>query len=370
VDPEAKLSSLSPPFDSQFKVVVDKPNVVKQDVEEIKIKDEAVVTHYDFDKEKKPETCSTCQTECTQEQYCSTSKRNFYLCRSCFVQGKYPLDQSSGHFVVERFQEVKEKEEENEWNEKEEQLLSEALGLYKDDWEKISEHVSTKTHDECILHYLELPVKDPFKDIEIEKLGLLQYDTTQHKENPIMAAVAFLASAVKPQVAAAAGHIEKAKIESPTLEESTEEEDLLELTNTLIKHKLTQYEQQVTHYEALETIVEEQKILLEKEKHQLENDQSTLKKRIISIHLEMSKRGNSATAISNSITPAQLQQQLAGVNPAMFLNGQQPPPPPQVLHQLQLQQQQQQYQLQMQMMQQQQQRANGPGFNSNSMMPL
>jgi SWI/SNF related-matrix-associated actin-dependent regulator of chromatin subfamily C len=293
------------------------------------------------------------------------------LCRSCFVQGKYPLDQSSGHFVVERFEEQEDEEdqlkEQDGWDEKEEDLLKEGLRLYEDNWEKISEHVSTRTHDECILHYLELPIKDPFKDIEIEKLGLLQYDTIQHKENPIMAAVAFLASAVKPQVAAAAGHINKEEAESSTIEESTEEDKLLELTNTLIKHKLTQYEQQASHYETLETIVEEQKILLEKEKRQLENNQSLLKKHILSIHHEMSKRGNSATAISNSITPAQLQQQLAGANPAMFLNGQQQQPSPQVLQQLQLQQQQ--YQLQMQMMQQQQ-RANGPGFNSNSMMPL
>lgn len=352
---------------------------VKDDTEKIKIKDEPVVTHYDFDKEKKPETCSTCQTKCAREQYCSTSKRDFYLCRSCFIQGKYPLDQSSGHFIVEKFEEQDTEQEHkqdegettdqskqrDEWDEKEEQLLKEGLELYEDNWEKISEHVSTRTHDECILHYLELPTKDPFKDIEIEKLGLLQYDTTQHKENPIMAAVAFLASAVKPRVAAAAGYIEKEEKESSTMDENAEEDKLSELTNTLINHKLTQYEQQASHYETLENIVEEQKIVLEKEKRQLENDQSLLKKHILSIVHEMSKRGNSATAISNSITPAQLQQQLAGANPAMFLNGQQHPP--HVLQQLQLQQQQ--YQLQMQMMQQQQ-RSNGPGFNSNSMMPL
>ncbi|CAO3617507.1 unnamed protein product [Mucor fragilis] len=445
VDPEAKTSSLSPPFDSQFKVVIDKVNdkqpsaeIQEEGKDDLEAKQEPVTTHYTFGKEVRAQKCSSCETECTTEQFCSTTQPDFYLCRPCFVAGKYPSEQKSGSFVLEK---IDSEEDEDAWDEEEESFLREGLKLHPDNWEKISEHVGTRTHDECILHYLQLPLNDPFDDAEIEKLGLLQYDSSQHRENPIMAAVAFLASAVEPKVAAAAGYIDVEKFDGETMIEvdaeevveskktedvkteeekkedgdarepgdvaaeasaaaaaaeeekparsESEENELCNLTNTLIRFKLAQYEQQTSHYDALEDVVDEQKRLLEKEKRQLEHDQSLLKKKILSIQLEMAKRGSSATAIANSITPAQLQQQLAGVSPSMFLNGQpqlQQPHPQQAQHSQQSQQQQQspqalqqlqqQHQLRMQMQmqqqqqfqqqqaQQQQRQAGPPGFNN------
>lgn len=325
------------------------------------------------------------------------------------MEGKYPINQKSGHFVLERFE-----KEEDKWDEEEEELLKEGLGMFGHNWEKVSNHVGTRTHDECVLHYLQLPMNDPFQDIEIEKLGLLQYDSMQHKENPIMTAVAFLASAVEPKVAAAAGDVEAIEIipvsaedrikkagkrkqeqdaenakataeqegqvekeeEDENEEESTEEEikpardeleeiKLFELTNTLFQCKLTQYQQQFSNYQTLENRVEEQKRKLEKERRQLEKDQGIFKRKVLSIRQEMAKRISKANALASIITPAQLQQQLAGANPSMFLNGNQHHPSPQALQQLQLQQQQYQLQMQMQMQQHGQPRPNiPPGYNN------
>ena len=40
--------------------------------------------------------------------------------------------------------------------------------MYKDDWNKVAEHVGTRTQDECILHFLRLPIEDPFlEDIQL-----------------------------------------------------------------------------------------------------------------------------------------------------------------------------------------------------------
>ena len=42
------------------------------------------------------------------------------------------------------------------------------LEMYKDDWNKVAEHVGTRTQDECILHFLRLPIEDPFlEDIQL-----------------------------------------------------------------------------------------------------------------------------------------------------------------------------------------------------------
>lgn len=41
-------------------------------------------------------------------------------------------------------------------------MLLEGLELYKDDWNKVCEHVGSRTQDECILHFLRLPIEDPY----------------------------------------------------------------------------------------------------------------------------------------------------------------------------------------------------------------
>lgn len=96
-----------------------------------------------------------------------------------------------------------------EWTEQETLLLLEALEMYKDDWNKVCEHVGSRTQDECILHFLRLPIEDPFLEdpnLGGGALGPLAYQPIPFSKagNPIMSTVAFLASVVDPRVAAAA----------------------------------------------------------------------------------------------------------------------------------------------------------------------
>ncbi|KAH8001093.1 hypothetical protein HPB51_026354 [Rhipicephalus microplus] len=51
-----------------------------------------------------------------------------------------------------------------EWTEQETLLLLEALEMYREDWNKVCEHVGSRTQDECILHFLRLPIEDPYLD--------------------------------------------------------------------------------------------------------------------------------------------------------------------------------------------------------------
>uniref|UniRef100_A0AAR2IWA5 SWI/SNF related, matrix associated, actin dependent regulator of chromatin subfamily c member 2 n=1 Tax=Pygocentrus nattereri TaxID=42514 RepID=A0AAR2IWA5_PYGNA len=93
-----------------------------------------------------------------------------------------------------------------EWTEQETLLLLEALEMYKDDWNKVSEHVGSRTQDECILHFLRLPIEDPYLENSETTLGPLAYQPVPFSQsgNPVMSTVAFLASVVDPRVAAAA----------------------------------------------------------------------------------------------------------------------------------------------------------------------
>lgn len=93
-----------------------------------------------------------------------------------------------------------------EWTEQETLLLLEGLEMYKDDWNKVSEHVGSRTQDECILHFLRLPIEDPYLEESSSTLGPLAYQPVPFSQagNPVMSTVAFLASVVDPRVASAA----------------------------------------------------------------------------------------------------------------------------------------------------------------------
>ncbi|XP_070758104.1 SWI/SNF complex subunit SMARCC2 [Enoplosus armatus] len=93
-----------------------------------------------------------------------------------------------------------------EWTEQETLLLLEGLEMYKDDWNKVSEHVGSRTQDECILHFLRLPIEDPYLEDNSSSMGPLAYQPIPFSQagNPVMSTVAFLASVVDPRVASAA----------------------------------------------------------------------------------------------------------------------------------------------------------------------
>uniref|UniRef100_A0A8C2YWU6 SWI/SNF related, matrix associated, actin dependent regulator of chromatin subfamily c member 2 n=1 Tax=Cyclopterus lumpus TaxID=8103 RepID=A0A8C2YWU6_CYCLU len=81
-----------------------------------------------------------------------------------------------------------------------------ALEMFKDDWNKVSEHIGSRTQDECILHFLRLPIEDPYMESTEASLGPLAYQPIPFSQsgNPVMSTVAFLASVVDPRVASAA----------------------------------------------------------------------------------------------------------------------------------------------------------------------
>uniref|UniRef100_A0A672SUI7 SWI/SNF related BAF chromatin remodeling complex subunit C2 n=1 Tax=Sinocyclocheilus grahami TaxID=75366 RepID=A0A672SUI7_SINGR len=85
-------------------------------------------------------------------------------------------------------------------------LKYEGLEMYKDDWNKVSEHVGSRTQDECILHFLRLPIEDPYLEDSSSSLGPLAHQPIPFSQagNPVMSTVAFLASVVDPRVASAA----------------------------------------------------------------------------------------------------------------------------------------------------------------------
>lgn len=155
--------------------------------------------------ETKP--CSTCGSNATTIRYSSVKARGtFAVCDGCYSEGRFPSTMHAGEFVKVNLDPVY-KAGKEQWADEEVLKLLEGLEMFADDWNKISDHVGTRTKDQCIVHFLQLPIEDPFLEATRADLGPLQYATQlpfSQLDNPIMSVMAFLASAVDPKVAARA----------------------------------------------------------------------------------------------------------------------------------------------------------------------
>ncbi|KAG0013207.1 hypothetical protein BGZ82_002249, partial [Podila clonocystis] len=239
VDPETRPSNVGPSFTGHFRVTADTPRGLQPfqpNVAPAKANGEAKTTataaaapktdlslelrrniyspspapvskEADETAEKKQRfNCFTCGTDCTKTRYHSVKTKNFELCANCYIEGRFPSTMSSGDFIRMNSQYFKQASDEP-WTDQETLLLLEGLEMYEEDWNQVAEHVGTRSREQCIRQFLELPIEDPYLGGLSEKeLGPLQYHRVpfSQADNPVMSVVAFLASVVNPGVAAAA----------------------------------------------------------------------------------------------------------------------------------------------------------------------
>lgn len=178
--------------------------------------------------------CNYCARPLPIMYYQSQKEVDVLLCLDCFHEGRFITGHSSLDFTrVDSGKDYGDLDGEN-WTDQETLLLLEAMEIYSENWNEIAEHVGTKSKAQCILHFLRLPMDDSsLENVEVPStpipLNISKNDECERSHsnsngsslqdpdsdtrlpfanyaNPVMALVAFLASAVGPRVAAACAH--------------------------------------------------------------------------------------------------------------------------------------------------------------------
>ncbi|TBU62639.1 SWIRM-domain-containing protein [Dichomitus squalens] len=156
--------------------------------------------------------CDTCGVDCTPVRYHSLKVKNFELCPPCYLDGRFPSNMFSGDFVkltsasgANGVHQVAGGGVDDDWTDQEILLLLEGVELYDDDWSAIEEHVGTRSAQQCIRKFLQLPIEDPYVAAEGD-MGPLRFARVpfEQADNPVMSVVAFLAGVVSPGLAAEA----------------------------------------------------------------------------------------------------------------------------------------------------------------------
>lgn len=205
----------------------------------------------------------------------------------------------------------------SDWTEEETLMLLDALSTYGDNWDAVAQKVKNKTKEQCMLHFLQLPIEDQFLQAVNTTTETEKYEQPlpfADSSNPIMATVAFLASMVSPSVAAAAASaamkefrkgqktqtvegsssqhnnneeqnapFDVSKLDTKTASAAAlgaaaaraeelvikEEHEIQRMIATLIEKQLKKLELKMKHFENLEGIIAREREQLEEQKRKL-----------------------------------------------------------------------------------------------------
>jgi len=177
--------------------------------------------------------CDTCGVDCTAERYHSLKQKNFELCPPCYLDGRFPSTMFSGDFVkltaaagAGGLHHGSGTSADDDWTDQEILLLLEGVEMYDDDWSAIEEHVGSRSAQQCIRKFLQLPIEDPYVATEGD-MGAMRFARIpfEQADNPVMSVVAFLAGVVNPGVAAEAAKTALHALTDGDVKEDTVEEE-------------------------------------------------------------------------------------------------------------------------------------------------
>ncbi|KAI7901519.1 uncharacterized protein BX663DRAFT_437567 [Cokeromyces recurvatus] len=369
-DPSTFPTPVGPPFTGHFRVTADTPRGLvpfKPSIKPIVATDNSSTTTTTtkpamnvelrqkvFEsiagKEMKQYFCNTCGAECSRERYHNLKIKNMDLCPLCYKEGRFPITSFSSDFIRYEVSPYKhDDDEEAEWTDEETLLLLEAIELYDDDWNTIAEYVGKKTREQCIFHFLQMPIEEPYHDND-EYHKVLEHKRTpfSQADNPVMSVLAFLASAIDPKVASAAAsaaiacqeqtnnktqqneeendmEIEETKKPDTAIEKAAavalgsaaakakslsgiEEREIRRLVHSVIDVEVKKLEIKMNYFEELEAVLENELELIAQQRKEIFAYRLAVKKSELLLQEEINQRGGIEKAIEEGWNPQQLQQ--------------------------------------------------------------
>lgn len=129
--------------------------------------------------------CNSCSADCSRKRYHCQKQADFDLCTECYNAGKFGSGMAASDFILMEPADAPGVSC-GSWTDQETLLLLEALELFGENWSEIAEHVATKTKDQCMLHFIQMPIEDPFMDdMDEDKINIQEdKDLTLTKKDP------------------------------------------------------------------------------------------------------------------------------------------------------------------------------------------
>ncbi|EPX72638.1 SWI/SNF and RSC complex subunit Ssr1 [Schizosaccharomyces octosporus yFS286] len=229
IDPSTRPSKIGPPSTSHFQILADtprglaplvppppssiprtqpynvQPSILRKNIYDSEVEETlkgsaprpspAAIGNQNIEKKEKvpPTHCYSCSVILSGTYYTSDSDPSHSVCSVCYDQERFPPPKTSQDY---RKIGPSPKKDDTHWTSQEMLLLYEGLDMFPEDWSKISGHVGSKTIEQCILKFLNLPSTDK----ELFQSSSTPYPGARplQDKSPILSVVTLLAKLVKP----------------------------------------------------------------------------------------------------------------------------------------------------------------------------
>ncbi|KAH3670531.1 hypothetical protein OGAPHI_001046 [Ogataea philodendri] len=316
IDPKTKPVVLGPQFTGHFQITLDKPTGLETYIpvkEEQEQKEEASETPqistnsgfplnleirknvYDTAQDAfslrsdelsknavKQFYCSVTGNEITESRYHNLkTKQN--ISEQAFKDGQFPAAFKSSDYV--KLEKTYNQSDARPWTDQETLLLLEAIEMYHEDWTSISGHVGSRSKEQCIARFIQLPIEDKYLEKQLSKATYQEFLKQSSKPKGV---VDTINNSIKQLLESNGESLQKvADSSTEKLQRETAVQD--NLISQILALSLKQFETKFDKLQELDKQLQAEKQQLALEKHNLVVDRLALRKQTISVRQKLLK---------------------------------------------------------------------------------
>ncbi|VEU23521.1 DEKNAAC104681 [Brettanomyces naardenensis] len=116
--------------------------------------------------------CSITGNDITETRYHNLKNKQNISSRA-FEDGQFPSTFKSADFV--QLDKIQASSDSRAWSDQEILLLLEAIEMYGDNWNSICGHVGSRTKEQCIAKFIQLPIEDRYLEKQLSKKTYLKF---------------------------------------------------------------------------------------------------------------------------------------------------------------------------------------------------
>lgn len=241
-------------------------------------------------------TCNITGNDSTEVRYHNLKSKTSVSSR-VFKEGQFSANFQSSDFIrLEKLRELKD----TTWTDQETLLLLEGVELFDNDWERIAFHISTRSKEEAITKFIQLPIEDKYLSQRLKQTKQQSFPTktssTSSTNDAVSKTIKFLIENIDPELASKkflennedvqkaikftlgslVGNAQKSK-------ESTKEQSS-GLLKELVDLELNKVENKLQKLSLLEQQLAAERQEIESQKQQLIVDRIALRRQAITVH--------------------------------------------------------------------------------------
>lgn len=252
-------------------------------------------------------TCYVTGNDTTDVRYHNLRTKNSISARA-FKEGHFGSNFHSSDFV--RLEKLQKQGDAAPWNDQETLLLLEGVELFEDDWEKIANHIGSRTKEQSIAKFIQLPIEDKYLIKQLNDKKSVSKDsqkTSSNTNDAVLKTIKFLIKNIDPELASKDllqndEDVQKAVkltvgsiIGQSQLEQSSLQKDSSQLLENLVDLELSKVELKLNKLSILEKQLNAEKAELANQRKDILLDRLSLKKQSVSVRNKLLTAAKSST---------------------------------------------------------------------------